>query len=338
MSRSSLGIRAVRTLTLGSMALGACAPLGDKSLLEIEAVGGVEGFVFLDLNGTGAAEAGDEGVDGWTVRLEQPAGGVIGSAVTDAEGNFLFAEVPVGEVVVVMEPSLLGDTLDLLESDIQPTTLTPEGTAFVPLGVTYPSVTVGEARDYALGKPLFTTGVALNAVNQNVSVLHVQDIQGGGAVIRVRDLVGQAVAPGDSVRVRGRTTRSAGQPVLELGRAFVLGRSTAVIEPVEVSTADASTADGGVLDGALVQVRDAEIVEVEDLDEEGVRLVLDDGSGPVEVRLRAFLGADPDDFDPALVVASRVRGLLVATDTGDQTRWILQPRTQTDYRIDDKEP
>jgi len=338
MSLSSLGVRAARASAIASVVLGACNPLGDKSLLEIEAVGSVGGFVFIDLNGTEAADAGDDGVEGWTIRLAQPGGGVIGSAVTDVDGNFEFGDVPVGDLVVGMDPSLFGDTLDLLESDLEPTTLALADVAFLTLGLTYPKVTVAEARAYALGKPLFTTGVALNAVNQNVSVLHVQDIQGGGRVIRVRDLVGQMVAEGDSVRVRGRTTRSAGQPILEMGRAFLLGRSTALIEPVEVSSSQASTADGGALDGALVQVRNAEILEVEDLDEDGIRLVVDDGSGSVEVRLRLFLGANPGDFDPALVMVTRVRGLLVATDDGGGTRWILQPRTRTDYRVDPKVP
>lgn len=322
----------------GLVPLVGCGRVDDASILEVEAVGEVLGFVFIDLNGTGRPDPGDDGVEGWEVRLEQPGGGVLAREVTDTAGDFEFREVPAGRVVLRIDPALLGDTLELFGVALEPVTVAGSQTVVLQPGVTYPKRTVSEARAAPQGRPLFTTGVALNGLSQDVSVLHVADVQGDGAVIRVRDLVGDRVEVGDSVRVRGRVGRTAGQPVLELGEVFVLGRSGALLEPAPVSTATADGAGGGTLDGALVQIRDAEVVAVEDLDEGGVRLVVDDGSGELEVLLRAFLNQDPDDLTPGTVVLTRATGLLVPRSAAGVTRWTLQPRSRADYRIDETAP
>lgn len=336
MSRGAGGWAGAAVLAvLASLALAACAQVDDQAILEVEGTGEVVGFVFIDLNGTGQPDPGDEGVEGWQVRLEQPGGGVVATAVTDTEGNFEFPGVPVGEVVLRMDPGLLGDTVETFGTAFEPVTLAMGDTVVLQPGVTYPTMTVGEAREAPLGKPLFVTGVALNRLFQSVSVLHVKDAHGDGSVIRVRDLVGFQANMGDSVRVRGRTAREAGQPLLELGAVFRLGLSSATLEPVELTTGVAAGAEGGTLDADLVQVRNADILEVQDLDDQGIRLVVNDGSGELEILLRAFLNADPDDLDPALMRLTRARGLLVPRDDAGQTRWTLQPRTTSDYRVDE---
>jgi hypothetical protein len=131
-------------------------------------------------------------------------------------------------------------------------------------------------------------------------------------------------------------SQEAGQPFLRLGAVFVLGAAATVIVPTDVTTDDADDAGNGTMDGAFVQVRDAEILEVEDLDENGVRIVVDDGSGELEILFRAFLGVNPLEIDPDFLVLTRARGVLVPRSVSGVTRWSLQPRTGADYRFDVK--
>jgi len=318
-----------------SLSFAGCEPLGDETVVQVEAVGTVGGVLFNDLTGNGQPGAGDRGVEGWQVRLEQPAGGVIATAVTDTAGEFVFEDVPAGRVSFKLNEARLGDTLELFGLAFEPVTLVSEEMTVLQPGVSYPKVAVAGARSYALGKPIFTTGVALNAINASVTTLHVMDAQ-DGVVIRVTDLVGRQVATGDSVRVRGRTSRVAGQPVLQLGDVFVLGISGSVLVALDVNTGTADGADSGDLDGALVQVGEADIIEVEDLDEDGIRVVVDDGSGELEILFRPFLGVDTDDIDPLLETLTRARGVLVPRSEGGETHWTLQPRVGSDYRFDPK--
>ena len=335
MMRFLLGARVSLLGVLLGLPLVGCEPLGDETVVQIEAVGIVGGVLFKDLNGNGQPGTGDEGVEGWQVRLEQPAGGVIATAVTDTAGEFVFEGVPAGRVAFKLNEALLGDTLELFGVAFDPVTLASEGTTVLQPGVSYPKVGVTGARAYALGKPIFTTGVALNAVNQSVTTLHVMDME-DSTVIRVLDLIGRQVAVGDSVRVRGRTARVAGQPALQLGEVFILGAAGSLVEPLEVGTGTADGADSGDLDGAFVQVREAEIIGVDDLDENGVRIVVDDGSGELEILFRPFLGVNPNNIDPETQILTRARGVLVPRSEGGETRWTLQPRVGPDYRFDPK--
>jgi protocatechuate 3,4-dioxygenase beta subunit len=53
----------------------------------------ISGEVFNDLNGNGHKDPGDPGLANWTVELRIPAGNVVASAVTDANGDYTFAGV-----------------------------------------------------------------------------------------------------------------------------------------------------------------------------------------------------------------------------------------------------
>jgi hypothetical protein len=333
MRRSLLRSRSFALALVLGLSLSGCDAVGDQTVVQIEALGEVAGFLFIDLDGNGQPGPGDDSVEGWQVRLEQPAGGVLATAVTDTAGEFSFSDVPVGRVVFKVNEVMLGDTVQSFGVAFAPVTLALGDTIVLQPGVSYPMRTVSQARASALGKPLFTRGVALNAVNAAVNTLHVQDVS-DGKVIRVTDLLGTPVLAGDTVRVRGRVAQEAEQPFLRLGAVFVLGAAATVVEPTEVTTDDADDAKNGTLDGAFVQVRDAEILEVEDLDENGVRVVVDDGSGELEVHFRPFLGVNPLDIDPEALVLTRARGLLVPRSVSGVTRWSLQPRTGADFRFD----
>jgi hypothetical protein len=80
------------------------------------------------------------------------------------------------------------------------------------------------------------------------------------------------------------------------------------------------------------------VLEVEDEFEDGIRVLVDDGSGPLEIRYREFLNQNPNEIVPDSTLVARARGLLVPFDDGGETRWRLLPRARADVRLEDVVP
>jgi len=74
-------------------------------------------------------------------------------------------------------------------------------------------------------------------------------------------------------------------------------------------------------------VATADIIEVIDEGNDGVVLVVDDGTGPLSIRFRAFLDVDPDSIEPDTEDLASGTGLLVPVRVGGAVVWELQPRT-----------
>jgi len=316
----------VTTLVTGvSLFLGGCDTPGPGEVLSVDAVGAVVGQLLFDANGNGGADQTDRPLRGWTFKLNQPAGGTVASDVTDSVGVALFEEVPVGRLVPALSESELGDTLSPIRSTFPTFTLAAGQEVGVVSVVTLPSYSVADARDLPPEQPVFVEGVALNgfptATERN---LHLRN---GESFMRVLSVDSGSVAIGDTVRVRGRTARSLGVPVLDGKVVYRLGSTSPAPVAVTLLTGEAADARGGALDAALVAVFDAEILEVRDERNEGVRMVVDDGSGPVTIHFRAFLNVDPDAIDPDTDHLLRATGLLVPAQTGGVVAWELQPRT-----------
>jgi len=66
----------------------------------------ISGVKYNDLNGNGNRDPGESGLDGWTINLEQPAGAVIKTAVTAADGSYSFSDLSAGTYVIseVLKP------------------------------------------------------------------------------------------------------------------------------------------------------------------------------------------------------------------------------------------
>jgi len=60
----------------------------------------IEGKAFNDVNGNGTMDNNETGLADWTVNLEQPAGTVLKSVNTTADGKFVFSDLSTGEYVV----------------------------------------------------------------------------------------------------------------------------------------------------------------------------------------------------------------------------------------------
>jgi methionine-rich copper-binding protein CopC/protocatechuate 3,4-dioxygenase beta subunit len=63
----------------------------------------ISGMKFNDLTGIGAFMPGDPGLPGWTIDLLNASGAIVGSTVTDANGNYSFADVGPGTYTVQEE-------------------------------------------------------------------------------------------------------------------------------------------------------------------------------------------------------------------------------------------
>ncbi|MDZ7781350.1 MAG: carboxypeptidase-like regulatory domain-containing protein [Gemmatimonadota bacterium] len=321
------------TCAILAVALGACTDATDVERLEISASGAVAGQAYLDLNGNETADGPDDPVADASVVLTAAAGGTsVIETETDAEGLFVFEEVPVGTYTVTLAEDVLGDSL-LAVDEAEPFQVTMDTANEVVLGATYPELPIEEVREAEPGRRVFTSGIALNP-RQSFSDGRVF-LEGEEAYLQATD-VGRtpAVAVGDSVRFLGRTARRDGRPALDDVTPIILIPQARVPVPREISTGDAATAGGGPLDAALVRIRSAEVSDTMTVEATGdFHFTADDGSGPVEVVLRAFLGfpVQPDEED----VVSQAVGLLAPYDDGSgNVRWRLLVRSASEFGLE----
>jgi hypothetical protein len=314
-------------LALGSLT-AACQDSGKGQAASIEAIGGVGAQLILDRNGNGGVDQGDTVLVGWTVNLEQPAGGIVASQTTDASGIAIFQEVPVGRIVARVPDSELGDTLNLLPASVQPFILAAFQTAEITPVVTLPTFKVQDVRTLSTGKPLFTEGVALNRLVEGDLTLHIRSGSSYLRILSVEESTG--FNTGDSVRVSGRTALDQGVPVLDGKSVFRLRAGSGTPAPIVLSTGEAAGALAGSLDAALVRINGAEILEVVEDGDRGVYLRVDDGTGQVRIRFRRFFQLDPDSIDPETDSISFAVGLLVPVRVGEEVVWEVQPRTTDD--------
>ncbi len=72
--------------------------------------GSVSGVVWNDINGNGLREAGDAGLSGWTVFIDQNADGVLGAgepeATSGADGAYSFSGVATGSVSIYLQSTV----------------------------------------------------------------------------------------------------------------------------------------------------------------------------------------------------------------------------------------
>ncbi|PCE16159.1 hypothetical protein AUC47_09430 [Microbacterium sp. SZ1] len=106
MSTRSTGSRSA-TLTNaaaepGVGGFGKAGGLGDLTTLAALPPVEIGDRVWLDLDGDGVQEAGEDPIAGVTVRLYDTAGGLVATAVTDAQGNYRFSSSPGGSTAAAV--------------------------------------------------------------------------------------------------------------------------------------------------------------------------------------------------------------------------------------------
>lgn len=335
-SMSSAHRRVVRSLTLALLPLAtalfsACDSPGSGDVAAIEATGGVGAQLIFDANGNGAVDQGDQPLVGWTVNLEQPAGGTVASQVTGENGVAIFEEVPIGQMAASVPADELGDTLYLIPASVPVFTLGAFQSVQLQPVLALPFYPIPEVRTLPSAKPLFTSGVALNRFAEGDRSLH---LKSGNNYLRVLDVdESTSFNVGDSVRVAGRTAVDQGVSVLDGRGVYRLAATGRTVTPVSLSTGEAAGARGGALDAALVQVSLATILDVTEDSDGSVVLRIDDGTGSLRLRFRPFFGINPEFFDAGTDYFQFAAGLLVPVRVDDQVVWEIRPRTADDVLI-----
>jgi len=305
----------------------ACDAALENRILNVTATGEIGGLVYFDRNGTGEMDEGDtpfSGVDVYLTLARHPLN--VHHVVTDASGVFWFSQVPVGEYRFVFEHGSIGDTIHVTRLNPQEVRLQPGDSIPVTTSVTYPFASVRRFREEVpLGRKVFVEGVALNTYGVfSDSSLH---IAAGDRLLRATLVRPADIVEDDSVRLLGTRRTVNGQPVIDDVRAFRITRAVGGWLVPTVSTDDAASAADGALDAALVRVTRAVVADSAVVSGRYRRIIVDDGSGPVEVlmedqRFNTFRPGPGDRFD--------VTGLLVPSP--DSPVWRLRPRTTNDIQ------
>lgn len=333
--RMSAGPRARRASRGGAVAAlalaaaWACIDVTDIDLLQVPDAGVVFGVAFLDLNLNGTLDVGDGLVRRADVALvAQGTSARVREATTDSIGVFVISDVPLGTYDLVFDSAVLSDSLTALGS-ASSVTVDFGDTIQVNLGASYPTLTLAEVRAAAPGRRVFTHGIALNTRQSNGDgVVHFQE---GTTYLRATGVQPINVAPGDSVRLLGRTATNNGQPTLDQVSALVLRQNAVFLTPTVLTVAAADAANGGALDAALVRVGPTEIGDTTTVSGQ-FRFWAYVGADSVEVMLRDFLliSPNPPIRPDTIVRVVQATGLLVPYTDASGARWRLVPRGGAD--------
>lgn len=338
----------------GSVAmLASCAVLascqdsvGTDLELEIDAFGFVDGIAFVDLNGNDIQDSDDDPYPGLRLQLRAAGGGgVVRTATTNLVGEFNLDSVPVGSFELVLDPATAPDTVDVSGLSSDQVIVLADSTVSVEIRASFPTYTLAQIRGLEPGIRVRTHGIALNRRRPDGDgVVHVRE---GDVFLRATSVDRGDISTGDSVRFIGRTARDAGQPILTDVRPFRLVSQAAFVQPIDVLSSQARSAQGGSLDAALVQIRDALVLDTVRVAGQFI-VTADDGSGPVDLLLRDFLGFTSTGFKPDSAYLPRATGLLVPTlvappappatldparQVGPAADWRMTPRTTGDVSV-----
>jgi len=293
----------------------------------------VNGIVYFDTNGNRTLDPDDEGA--FLVGVRLLVGGTqdtASRALSDREGLFEMPSVPVGIYEVVVDPVTLPDSLQLVAIDPAEILASRDDTTTTTIALSFPKVTVEEARDLPPGERVFVDGVALNARETfGDRTVH---IASGGWAIRSTNVGSAVIFVGDSVRFLGTTSTRDGQPTLDDVAPLILDITDAP-PAIRLTTFLASTADSARFDAALAQIATATITDTATVSS-GFALSVDDGSGLLRVLLDSDIpfAADTLPVDSLYIpgVVIDATGLLVPI-SGDSTIWELKPRSNADLEI-----
>jgi hypothetical protein len=306
-------------------------------VLEIGATGSVEGLAYFDADGSEDQSGGDTPYAGLRLRLTTAGGGTVTTAITDPLGRFSMEFVPVGAFRIALDEATAPDSVAVFGLDDPLPFVVAAGTSHsVLIRVAFSTFGLAEVRALPPGQRVVTHGIALNPRNSfGDGVVHLQE---GSVYLRATEVERSGLSVGDSVRFVGITARDEGQPILTDVRAVILVDDAVLVDPVSVSTAAARTAAGGTLDAALVRITNAAVLDTVRVGGH-LTVTADDGSGPVDLVLRDFIGFDARPFKPNVATLVEAVGLLVPVQVGQgQTRWRMTPRFTDDLEVDDGTP
>ena len=252
--------------------------------------GAIGDTVFNDLNGNGTQDPGDTGIAGATVTLRNSAGTVVGTLVTDANGNYQFTNVPPGNnyTVTITPPSGFSNTTPLVQTIA---TLNP--------GQTVPTA------DFGLRQLPGTIGdFVFNDLNSNGVQDPGETVGVGGVTLTLRDQAGTVVAT--------TTTNAAGNyqfPNVTPGNYTVTatapaGSRVTTSTPISVTLGSGQTVDTADF-GVFVQTGTLGDRVFNDFDGNGIQNGTEPGLAGVTVTLT---GTDADGVAVSLTTLTSATG------------------------------
>jgi hypothetical protein len=262
------------------------------------------------------------------------SGDTLRIRTTGQNGLADFTSVPLGEYKIGVVKSSLGDSVEVGAILVGPTTTTEfklrtsPDTVFVDARLTYPEVSLRQARTLPIGRRVFARGVVLVGVQAfRDTTSHVADSSSALRLTRVVLRGGLAGNnPGDSVSVLGVTSTRLGQPVLDQAVLTRFATRPPPI-PIQVSTGVAATANTGVYDAQLVQITSAAITDTATAAPD-FRVTVTDGSGALVIVLDGNINFVRSIFQPGRTVNGR--GVLVPDGAGG---WAFKPREPQDIVV-----
>lgn len=308
--------------------LAGCEGASEDQIFSLdEPVGRVDAVLFADLDRSGTLDGQDRPMANvWVGIRFRGTTDTIALRRTSEDGEVSFPGLAPGALEVFVDPASFGDSLVLSSQDPDPLVVILRNVNPVQVAVSYPIVSIDQARGSSPGRRLFVEGVALNASDALPNgALHVQD---GTGWIRAENATGAGIQVGDSVRLRGVVHRDGGSTVLRDGLRTALS-GTGPVTPLPTSTRQARTAEGG-RDGALVTIESATVNQT--VFQGGVATTqITDGSGAVFVQIPSahLVGADLPIPQAGGTVS--LTGVLVA-EAGGQS-WQLRTRGADDVAI-----
>ncbi len=322
-------MRRTALLLASGLLIQGCESPSDLPLV-FPAAGDVRVLAYLDEDGDGRRGDFDSPLAGLPVEVRfWNSLGTVDQGVTDANGELTLVRVGVGAMRLDPVPSFTGDTLVVVEAADNPFTVRPDTTVVLTVGLSYPTVPLSGVAALPVGRRVFSSGIALNS-RENFGDGEVH-LRLGSTALRATRVDRVGVSAGDSVRIVGRTRLVEGQMTLDSARIFVLSGAVALVQPQNVSTAEAASAAGGSLGAGLVRVQEGLITGVRTVGPNRV-VTVDDGSGAVEMVVRDYL-----EIDGALLIAGttvvRGAGLLRPTPGSGGASWQLFPRNASDLSL-----
>ena len=318
-------------LVTAALVAAGCENGGATRAIEVSATGVVRGEVYFDANGSGSRDAADVGYAGARVRLLAPGGrDTLFRVTTGADGTFRLSGIPVGSYGILVDSSSAGDSAFVVTGTPTPVAVLPGDSVTFVGAISFPIVSIADARTRPLGMRLFVRGIALHARETfSDTTLHVVDATGAMRATRVRPS-STPVAGGDSVVLRARTAVRLGQRVLDDVSVFII-RPTFIPTAATITTGVAATGGGaGARDAQLVRILDAAVVDTATVSGD-LQMTMNDGSGAVVVILdRAADIGFRAPLPAGLYVATNrfdLSGILVPTGTGV---WRVKPRSALD--------
>ena len=312
--------------------IGACDNAGVDLGFGTNQTNVVRAIVYLDRDGSRAFSAPTDTffVGARIALLQRGTDDTVKSALTNAQGVALITDVPLGEYTVAVGDAGLGDSIHVTSVDTtlvpsnQPTTTIKlsllRDTTEVLVRLSYPEVTLAEARTTPPGKQVFIRGLILAGVQSfRDTTSHVADATAAIRLTRVSLRNASSNPPGDSVSVLGRTSSRLGQPTLDRAVITKLGSRPAPL-PLIVATGTAATASNGTLDAALVQIQNGVISDTVTIAPD-YRVTVSDGTGSLSIVLDANINFNRTSYLPGKRV--NARGVLVPNGAGG---WSLKPR------------